>query len=202
MKLKKIALFLVTLFAINTYSQTEKGKIYLGASSNLNANFINNSIKDDNNGSQNTGKNSGFSISPEIGFLVIDNLVLGANITLAFNKSENNGGSEFKSSSISAAPFIKYYFSENKFKPFVSGRFAFGSFKSESTFNNNSNESKGSFTNLQVGGGIAYFINDMISLELGINYVRSSNKQSDNNPNNLKSISSGVSSSVGFAIFL
>lgn len=202
MKLQKIALLLFTLFTITSFSQTEKGKIYLGTNSSLNANFVNYSYKDDNNDMQDTGKSSSFSISPSIGFFVINNLVLGANVSFGFNKSENNSGSDFKSNSISVAPFAKYYFADNSFKPFISGSYGFGSSTGESTFNNNIDESKNSLTNLKIGGGVAYFINDTISLEFGINYSRTSNKPTENNLNNYRSISSGVFSSVGFAIFL
>lgn len=195
--MKKIALLLIT-----TYSQTEKGSFFVGAFSNLNAGIINYSIESDDFPTQDNGKNSYFSISPTAGFFVIDNLVLGTGLTLTFSSYEDGGSNETNNNSISVSPFAKYYFSQNEFKPFLNASYSFG--KSTYTFNNSfgNSESNSSINELSIGGGIAYFINETFSLELGINYSKTSNKQKDNNPNNYRDIYSGITSSVGFSIFL
>ena len=204
MKLQKTALLLFTLFTITICGQTEKGNIFIGASSNLNTSFINYSSKSDNSSKVEHGKGNSFSLSPKIGFLLIDNLVFGAGIDLGFGSFESQqGGGESKSTSLSFSPFTRYYFLEGEFKPFLNAKYSFGSNKN--TFinqNGNDSESKSSNNTLELGGGVSYFINEIISIELGINYTRNSAKQTDNNPANIRNITSGITSAIGFAIFL
>jgi outer membrane protein len=202
MELQKIAFLLFIICTISTFSQTENGKIFIGASSNLNASFINYSSKSDNSNGIDFGSSNSFSINPRVGYFIIDDFLIGFQASLSFNSFDRDGTSDSSSNSLSFAPFVRYYFLKGQFKPFINARYGFGS--SESKFRNFDgllDESRSTVRDLQVGGGVAYFINQTISLELGLNYIRSASK-ADNSPNNFKDINSGIFSSIGFAIFL
>lgn len=202
MKLQIIAFLLFTLCTINTFSQTENGKIFIGASSNLNASFINYSSKSDNSNGIDFGSSNNFSINPRAGYFIIDGFLIGFQANLSFNSFDRDGTSGSSSNSLSFAPFVRYYFLPGPFKPFINARYGFGSSESKfRDFEGLLDESRSTIRDLQAGGGVAYFINQTISLELGLNYIRSAIK-ADNSPNNFRNINSGIFSSIGFAIFL
>ena len=204
MKLQKIAFLPFIFFAFTTFSQTEKGQFYMGANSNINASFISYYSKSDTSPSQKRGENRAFSISPKIGFFIINNLVLGADLSLSFNVYKPNGvkGNE---NSISLGPFAKYYFLEDSFKPFVSAKYSLGRYNRSYDYLDEDPDNgidKRSLTNLQIGGGIAYFLHNSVSLASGIHYLRTTNKSLDDNRFNLTDINAGFTSSFSFAIFI
>jgi outer membrane protein len=200
MKRKKIAVLILLLTTISSFSQTEKGKIYIGANSNLQANFNSNTYKNDF-GSSESNTNS-FSISGQAGYFIINNLVIGADISTSFSNSKDNS-SNYKSTSrtFAIAPLVKYYFSEKKLKPFIIAKYGFGSSNSTLTYQNqaNSDDSKTSFSIMTLGGGISYFFNSYISVDLGLNYRRSVSEPERYQSNN-KFTSSGLNSNVGFVL--
>ena len=87
--MKKCFLVLLSVWAIQTsYSQTEKGKMFIGGSGqiNLSGNKVSNldaSSKSDNN-------TFGFSIAPNYGYFIKDNFAIGANINLGVSNSTQN----------------------------------------------------------------------------------------------------------------
>ena len=125
-------------------------------------------------------------------------------MSLSFNVYKPNGvkGNE---NSISLRPFAKYYFLEDSFKPFVSAKYSLGRYNRSYDYLDEDRDNgidKRSLTNLQIGGGITYFLNNSVSLASGIHYVRTTNKSLDDNRFNLTDINAGFTSSFGFAIFI
>ncbi|WP_347173753.1 outer membrane beta-barrel protein [Polaribacter uvawellassae] len=200
MKRKKIALLILLFTAISSFSQIEKGKVYIGASSSFSASFTTNSNENDNYSKDIANLNS-FSFSPKLGYTITDNLVVGVDFILRYsNVSFKDSSSENINSTYVIGPFIKYYLSKKVFKPFLLAEYGFGSQYSKFESSTSKSETEEEITILILGGGISYFINDTIGLELGVNYTKSMFKSKISNPSNNKSINSGIGTFIGFVL--
>ncbi|MFC4633638.1 outer membrane beta-barrel protein [Dokdonia ponticola] len=186
-----------------------KGTFFLSGQSDFRAGI--NNIGDS---SLNT---SVYSVSPTIGYFLINHLVVGAGVNFSGFKSESMSSGEFPSESlarsrnVSFTPFARYYFDTGKMKPYVSTSVGFGSGrnKTESTTLINDvvtsfeNESKSRSTVYSVTGGAAYFLTKDVSLDIGVRYINSTFKsESDNGGNSPKNTSSNINLVGGFSIYL
>lgn len=184
-------------------SPTSKGKIILGGSSSFNFASQKSTFKSDDFETD-QGTNTSFSLAPSTGFFVVDNLAIGAALSFSSSKFKND---EFDSESTNTAltflPFVRYYFSEGNIKPFLQGSAGLGSsnFKEDSEFSEES-EFKSSIFAYGFDGGVAFFLNDNVSIDLGIGYASASSKPKDNNDSNRRVINSGFGFVAGFNIFL
>ena len=203
MNLKKIALLIgILLNSLTSFSQTEKGKLYLGGSTSLGLNFTTHKI-DTGSSLEKTGKTSAFTISPQIGYFVAKNLVAGLEMSMNFSKySDTYNSSSNASNTYVFAPFLKYYFDVEKFRPFVIAEYGLGTVQSKYSSRGFESEHKVNTSVLILGGGITYFFNKTVGIELGLNYSRTALKPKNNSPYDVKSINNGFSSFVGFVILL
>jgi len=202
MKKTKIALTILLLSTLSLFSQTEKGKYLLGASSNIGASFTKQKFKS-NTTTQEYGNTNTFSLSPHIGYFVADNFAIGIELAMSFsNYKDKNNHSSSANNTYVFAPFLKYYFSQNEFKPFLFAEYGIGTHHSKHDSPYYNYDGKNKLSVLAIGGGVSYFINTTIGLDLGVNYSRSSSKPNENNPNDEKNIISGITSTVGFTISL
>ena len=112
--MKNIALIIITLFTITIYGQTEKGKIYIGANSNLNFSSSSSSFENKSTNiiqsAENVNKFSHLNINGEVGYFLIDNLTSGLNI----NFSRTNPDDDSAQNIYIVSPFVKYYFLNGK----------------------------------------------------------------------------------------
>lgn len=205
--MKKIVLLIIALVSINSFAQTEKGKIYIGASSNLNFNAI--STKNVSSNFTSETKNSRFAVSPQIGYFLADNFLTGLEANLSFSTFKNNNSKENQNTYI-ISPFIKYYFTKKNIKPFVKAKYGFGKLNTSNSFNPvNSIIPKTDIQTYSFGGGLAYFINNFIAIELNLEYYSMEfNTSLSVNQNNIVTSSkqtqtdTGFNSNIGFSIFL
>ena len=207
------------LFCIDGFSQdidtttednpVSKGTIFLSGQSSFRAGL--NGIDDS------TSNRSSYSISPTVGYFLIDNLVVGAGVNFSGFKSERTSSgefsseSEFRGRSISFAPFARYYFNTGKIKPYVSTSVGFGSSRSRSeniTVINDvltlfDNESKRRSTIYTIVGGAAYFLTKDVSLDMGVRYTNSTFKgESSNDVDSTENTSSNINLVGGISIYL
>lgn len=139
-------------------------------------------------------KGSSFSLMPWAGFLVIDNLVVGADLQFTTNKFESGPPSNFtsKNNSILFGPLVRYYLDQGLF---VHGQYNLGSSKSES----------GSFTDnyglsqARIGLGYAARISDTVLFEPMIGYYSQTQKDKSDDS---KSTFGGLFIMGGFTIIL
>lgn len=192
MRLDKYIALLLTLSTALAYGQTKKGKVFTGA----NSNFVTSFKKDISEtfifrpGAENKSKSS--QLSAQLGYFLIDNLVIG--VGFGFNTSAEKSTSESESvfgtntteiknteKTTQTIPFAKYYFSEKKFKPYVIVSYGFGkrreiqsiklAVNGDVVSSEESEVGKNySLRVLNLGAGAAFFITDFLSLELGLNY--------------------------------
>lgn len=204
--MKKLLLSLLILLSISSvFAQTEQGKFLVGASSNLN--FVTNSSRDffDGEDVNRVSKANTYQISPVIGYFVADNISIGLalNLSGASTKFTSDfGENESKNNSFSISPFFKYYFTEGNFKPFFGGGVGLGTGKFERITNGFESKSLSVFFNLNAG--VAYFINDKVSIELGLNYQRTgtSPNNGDEGEEDFITITNSFIPNVGFSLFL
>jgi hypothetical protein len=150
-------------------AQTEKGDWLVGGLLDLN-----------------TAKNSTtFNFSPNAGYFVVDNLVIGGNLVIAYDKL-----GDLKITTFGFGPFVRYYFTDEKVRPFFAGDMTFDKRKVESSAGRNTEDAFSWF----LGGGAAFFINENVAVDGIIGYAHS--KVSDEEG------SGGLRFRVGFQVYI
>jgi len=188
------------------FSPTAKGKFLIGASSNFNLGFNDTNFRTDGT-SRDVGDGFNLNLSVAAGLFIIDNLVVGTGLSLDFLNSDS-GSLESDQFAISLEPFVRYYFLKGKVKPFIEGIIGFGGASGDITFINQvdgitqemENDIDLNFFNYGFSGGAAFFLTDTFSLDLVIAYRRS--RVTDENANDLRTISSNIGLVAGFRFFL
>lgn len=197
-----LGIFCLVCFNVALNAQTEKGKILLGGGTKLSFSMVNNLTKTDNSSNEN-GKVSNFELSPQIGFFISDGLALGAELPANYNLVKYSGDNKITTSSIAIAPFLRYYLGSESIKPFLQGKVGFGIMNQNSdlTFGLSDKLSASLFL-YELKGGVGFFLNERVSLDLTIGYSSYSIKPRENNSSNERQIQRGIGLGIGVAVFL
>ncbi len=143
-------------------------------------------------------KGSSFSLMPWAGYLVIDNLVVGANLLVSTSTAESGAPSNFntKDNSILFGPLVRYYLDKGLF---VHGQFNVGS--SKSTFESTGFTSTDEYglSQYRLGVGYAARISDTVLFEPMIGYYSQTQKDKSDDS---KSTIGGLFIMGGFTIIL
>lgn len=172
-------LAVVCTMATVSFAQTEKGSFVLAGSTGLQ--FSSGTTKTNYYGNEGEYKASTFSFTPTFAYFVVDDLAIGLSSTFtSMEKSENEF--EMSASSLTVLPTVLYYLPlEGKLRPFVQAGIGWSSTSSDYTNGSNSSEeSSASGLAFNFGGGIAYFIRENISIDLGLLYSSVKLTDSDN----------------------
>lgn len=146
-----------------------------------------------------------FSISPSVGYFVIDKLAVG--IELGYiNATTKYQGLKSKTSSFSVMPTATYYFTNSsKLVPFLGAGIGYASVKNsgETNFMGMIASSETTTDGLawKVKGGVTYMATQSLGINLGVSYDQFSNKETIMNTDvktNVKTF--GVN--VGFSYFI
>lgn len=200
-------LFICITYLVN--GQTEKGKLLLGSETKLNFAAMNSKWKSDDDSGEN-GKTFDVEFSPQVGIFVVDNLALGIELPVNYSLEKDDSDNKFHSSTVALAPYIRKYFGTTNIKPYVHGAVGVG-FQKYGYDLSGSNmdpgmtpeeDFKSTIYLYGLGGGLAFFLNEKTSLDIGLDYVSSSVKPKDDNDDNYRSIINGIGLSVGFSIIL
>ena len=179
---------LTSVFALLAVSfvnaQTEAGHITVGSSIS--------SLSFSKNG-------TAFGIAPSLGFFVVNGFAIGLTPSIggSYVKS-SSGNTTFKSTTTlyGVGPFVKFYIGKTQVRPFLYGSFNFSHAETKytSTVGNVSTETKSTTESkyFSIGGGVARFINNHVSVEAGGNYLIYPNIENANT----------FQISLGFHIFL
>ena len=152
--MKKLFLGAALLLASATsFAQTEKGKLMVGASSDLNFTSTTNDETDD---TTNT-----FEVSPQVGYFVADNIAVGLNFGYS---NVNPEGDDNSTNTIGVGPFARVYFlEEEKIRPYAQAAYLYNSVKVGDADATDASE-------IGLTGGAAYFITDSVSIDAALNY--------------------------------
>ena len=193
--MKKITLFVISICAtFGAYSQYNQGRMLVGGS--LSFSTVTDKTKD--SGTTTTlGKSTDFSLAPQFGYFVIDNLAVGAGLDIGLGKwkDEFDSDDNWNYSSIELIPFVRYYLKQNIF---FQGMIGVGSQKNKYG-SANTTEYKDAIFSWSLAAGYAYFLTDNVAVEPIIGYGSTSWADKDSD---VKDIDLGLFLRVGFQIYL
>jgi len=131
--------------------------------------------KTDNGVTTNKSTDYTFSLYPSVGKFLSEKVALGLSLNISFSggTSGPNPETKFKSSTIGASPFIRYYAIRwNKFSVFGQGNLGFAfSNSSETTDGTKSDGPKDSRYYFSVYPGLSYDIGEKLQLQTSINIL-------------------------------
>ncbi len=191
MKRFTLTLTLVS-FALLGFSQTQQGAIMAGGTASLQ---IQNQTSESGPFSQDSDATT-FSLGPVLGFFIVDNIVVGGNLSATF-ASGSGQGFESSSTAIEFGPFGRYYTPTGIFAHAGVG---FGFRNSEVDSGSTPIEFKDNIFTFEFGGGYAIFLNDHVSLEPMVLY--NYRKTTDRDASDVSTKFSNIIVQVGFNIFL
>lgn len=195
--MKKIIFILIGVASYTlSFAQFNQGNFLLGGSTRFSTSFETNKSK--NGGTTTTNyKTTSFSLQPQAGYFVIDNLAAGLGIDLSSTSQKADGSSDkFVNSQFTFAPFVRYYLFD---KFYGQGSVTFGSAKYKQTIGGTTTETKYSVGGWSLLGGYAFFLNDAVSLEPQVGYASSSRKAKNSNG---KNIDAGLFIGVGLYAYI
>lgn len=195
--MKKITFFLIAMAAAFTgYAQFDQGRKLVGGG----VSFTTTTNKSKLNGTTVTnGKQTAFSVTPNFGYFVIDNLAVGAGLEIGVSSYKpENSNNKSTGTGFVFTPLVRYYLPVNVF---FHGEFGVGSAKSKTKNGNNTFESKSGVTNWALAAGYAIFLNESnsVAIEPMLGYGSEVYKDKDTK---VKDIDNGLFLKVGFQIYL
>ncbi|MES2777817.1 MAG: outer membrane beta-barrel protein [Bacteroidota bacterium] len=154
--MKKVLLAALMFISITSFAQTEQGDWMVGG----------------NVGFRTNKNNSNFNFSPNAGYFILRNFVVGASIKTSFEKV-----GDIKNSTVGLGPFARYYFLQGNFKPFAVTEFNYLVLSTK--YNGNKTTTNG--FGFLLGAGAAAFISQDVAFEgiAGYNYSRFSSASSN-----------------------
>jgi outer membrane protein len=200
---KKAVIGLVlSMFVLSLSAQTGAGKLLIGGSSSFGFNATTDKYKSDL-GDGTIGKGMQVNLAPQVGFFVIDGLAVGLELNIDLSSFKvDDSDSKTNSTALIAAPFVRYYYGTNKIKPFAEGSIGFGTLIEKDKNGDITTTDKIGVFGFGFGIGAAMFLNDNVSVDLGIGYNSMTSKVKEDNPDNDKYITSVIGFQVGFSIVL
>lgn len=198
--MKLLMVTVVITMASESFAQAKKGDFVLSGSSGIQA--ISSNAKYIYDGKTNTeDKTTTLSFTPSFAYFVVDNLAIGlaSNLTSTIDKEE--AGNKYVSSSTMIIPTFLYYFPvEGRIMPIVQ----LGAGLVSQTFkyipkSGNDEKMSASGLVLNFGGGVAYFVKEHISLNLGLSYTAINLTDGDDNKSKMKQGNFGTN--VGLSIY-
>lgn len=200
----------IVIFALSN-AQVSKGNWVISGNTSLGFNSSTTSVK--SNGNKSDGpKVSTFTLSPSVGYFVIDGLSAG--IDLGYNNTTTKQDIKMTSSTFSVMPTATYYFQTgSKFLPYLGAGIGYASNKTKYNYSNlNTNdipdplllpdtEFKTSGLAWKVKGGITYMATSALGINFGLSYDQfSANNTNYNIDAKTKVNTFGVN--LGFSYFL
>lgn len=158
--------------------------------------------KTDGDDDADLGSSTKLEFAPKVEYFVSDGFAIGLELPISLDTEKNGHGGKTKINSIAAVTFARYYFNEKKMNPYLQGGIGFGSSHYEYKLDSNEEDYDSNLFLYELSGGVAYFLNDLISIDLEIGYkvvVLRPEEDSDGDPRN---ISRGVAFNIGFSISL
>ncbi len=186
---------LFVLFSFLVQGQTSKGSWLIAGTSNFRVSSGISSVRSDtSNGMSDDFINIIFS--PQVGYFLVDDLVCGLQTSLLYNDRES-GDNDITTVAASIGPFVRYYFSNtsNNIRPIIQSSANYGYMES---FGLDSYNTK--MYSFQLGGGLAIFLKESISIDFTIEYILVSEIPDDTT--DLRLISNGLSGGFGVSVLL
>jgi hypothetical protein len=188
-------------------SQFEKGKLIGSLASTIglgdfgtdlmNLGFTTEKIKYSDGDENQTYKTTGFNLLPRVGFFVIDNLAIGADLLVNYHH-EKSSDSDYKDteSMIAIGPFVRYYYPLEKIYTFAEANVDFGFWK-EKWSNGSEGEDKEALLVYGVGIGAGKSLGEKAMIDALVGYSAQTWKDEDDD----KYIYGTIGLRVAFTLF-
>lgn len=202
--MKRLFLLIATIACLPfmASAQFEDGSLFLSGSSSFAANY--NTYQDSDY------KYFSVGLSPTVGTVLVPGLVGGLRISPAYSRSENTDTYR-RTISLSAVPFLRYYLSDGKVKPFIEAASGFGknwtkgeqfmSAQGSDPVLQDYSSTANTFT-ARAGAGLGIFLTDNIAIDAGLFYNYEKNTPIDSPPYTTASKRNNLSMSLALSFFL
>lgn len=190
---KIINLLFIAFFALNLSAQIPKGKFFVASGSDITLSYGKGELKYEVIGLRETKTNK-ISLELSPGIFIIDNMVFGLSMLVEYEKSEfDDFNQELKSFGL--APYIRYYISNTKIKPYFNfdGGYLFA--HNKSNLYEHINDTYNGFV-IDFGIGISVFFTEKIAFDTQIAYGYSTMINSEDSK--IKLITNGIGIMLGF----
>ena len=219
--MKNLLILTVSILTINfgvLTAQTNKGTKFIGVSTAQNftetgydimsLGYSSSTIQYYGDGDEESDPTKLININliPKVGYFILDNLVVGLDINLAYSKEYRPGGSKYYEWLYGAGPFVRYYIPKSKIIPFFELNSIYGIYKEKYSYsigdNLYENEYYTRFSTFGGSVGIAVPISKKVNFDILAGYSYFISKVLKNNPRNYKEIEGKVGLKLGFTILL
>jgi outer membrane protein len=208
--MKNLIFSIILILATGVFAlgQTESGKVLIGTSMNLigpntsifssapnsaGVNFGSAKFKSGNFESDATNFIM-FNLSPKVGFFMVENGLLGIDLTFLYMKEEDDDAAITE---VGVGPFFRYYFpAEKVVRPFVHAQAGIG----QVSFGEG-DEFKTSTMSYNLGAGGVFFLSEKVSFDLMFGYYRKQLKEKSSDDNSRVLLGS-FGLAAGLSIFL
>ncbi|MCW3161840.1 outer membrane protein [Chryseobacterium oryctis] len=193
----------VTLFGLSN-AQMTKGDWVISGNTGLGFNTVNTKIKAEGE-SVDGPKVSSFSVTPSVGYFVIDKLAVGIDLGFVSTTTKYDG-MKATTSSFSVMPTATYYFANgSKFVPFLGAGIGYASIKNKGTetFMGETYTDETTTDGLawKVKGGVTYMATQSLGVNLGLGFDQFYNKENYFGTD-VKTTTSTFGVNVGFSYFI
>lgn len=198
--MKKVLPVIILMIAslVESNAQTSQGSLSFGGSIGVT------NTKDEDNGEDT--RTSEFRFQPSVGYFVIDNLMVGLNVSLTAEKIDDGFGGDDKINTFLVGPFARYYkFTSNeKFAFFGEVGTLFGTRTNKP---DGLDETKAGTFNIYLSPGFSYFFNEHWAMDLAFEGISFSSydPDKDNDDDKYTEFNFGLSSfnpQIGVRFFI
>jgi outer membrane protein len=192
--MKAKAFLMINLFFISTvtFSQTEKGTLIVSGKASLEfIRTVSNLSYNGASGPSGSSETDTYKFMPAVGYFVANNFALG--LSGNYSHSVEN---IYKSNELVLMPTLMYYIPlKSSLRPYAQAGLGYAKATEKSDIDEES------FSGYAFGGGLglAYFINENISIDLGLQLIRT--KLTYTEDANAKITGDSLGSAIGFSLF-
>lgn len=178
--MKKLLLVVAIALCGLSNAQMSKGDWVISGNTGMGFNNVNTTFKAEGE-SEDGPKVSTFSITPSVGYFVIDKLAVG--IDLGFTTMTTKyDGEKSTTTNFAVMPTATYYFAnDSKFVPFLGAGVGYASVKNKASVDimgvTTSDEMTTDGLAWKVKGGVTYMATQSLGINLGVSYDQFSNKE-------------------------
>jgi hypothetical protein len=167
----------------------------------MNLGFGSHTSKSDDSEDPSPTKNLHFNLMPKAGYFVVNNLVLGLDLTFSTMRMKDDDY-KYNLSILGAGPFVRYYVPLEKVMPFFELNGSLGSSRTKYSSDQFEDEFKSSVNSVGGGAGVAILLGRNVTFDLLAGYSRIVVKEKEDNEDNWRDIYNSVGLKLGFTIIL
>lgn len=195
---KQLFTIMLVLVAFTINAQTEQGKWMVSGATGLQ--FGSMTTKQVYDGySDDKAKTSIFSLMPSINYFVMDNLAVGLGLNYSSSTVKYDGDKDTTSSTMFIPNAVYFFPVDGNVKPFAQIGAGYASMVEEYSGSGYSGEEKYAGFVYNLGGGVAYFVQENVSFNFGLSYTGGSLEHDTDS--NYEIEQSNFAANIGISVF-